>query len=605
MMATFAIIAVGVFFYVTEKLAIEITSLLIVVAFCLLFSLFPMQSDAGENMLSVETLLSGFANPALFAVLALLVMGQGLFHSGALEGIIDLITQDAKRNPRLTIFITFSLVAILSAFLNNTPVVLMFIPILSAIVTRGAMQNGSGFMALSFISVLGGMLTLIGSSTNLLVAGAVKRLGADTIGFFDQTPIGLICAASGLIYITFIMPRILRHHDASPARDTVADVTGRQFIVEIRLRPDDALIGAQSSAGFFPDLAGMTVQMIDGHNGIMIPPFDDYTLQAGDRLFIAATRRELNDLLGQSEHILSSQVTRLTRRSSDKPDDEFMLAELVVAPGSRMISRATYQTGFRHDTECEIIGVQRRARMLRHQLSDIRLEAGDVLLVIGKKSNIERLRTNRDALLMEWSARELPNFKNAARARIIFALTIFAAAVNLVPIVTAALGGALAMLVTGVLNVRQAARGIDLRIFLLVGAALAMSEALMATGGAGTLSSQFLTLFDGASPAVILSAFFLFCAVLTNLLSNNATAVLLTPIAIDLALRLEAPPTAFIMAVIFAANCSFATPIAYQTNLLVMTPGNYRFSDFLKAGTPLILVIWLTYSIVAPIYFGL
>ena len=509
-MATFAIIAVGVFFYVTEKLAIEITSLLIVVAFCLLFSLFPMHSDSGENMLSVETLLSGFANPALFAVLALLVMGQGLFHSGALEGIIDLITQDAKRNPRLTLFITFSLVAVLSAFLNNTPVVLMFIPVLSAIVTRGAVQNGSGFMALSFISVLGGMLTLIGSSTNLLVAGAVKRLGADTIGFFDQTPIGLICAASGLIYITFIMPRILRHHDASPARDTLADVTGRQFIVEIRLRPDDALIGAQSSAGFFPDLAGMTVQMIDGHNGIMIPPFDDYTLQAGDRLFIAATRRELNDLLGQSEHILSSQVTRLARRGSDKPDDEFMLAELVVAPGSRMISRATYQTGFRHDTECEIVGVQRRARMLRHQLSDIRLEAGDVLLVIGSKSNIERLRTNRDALLMEWSARELPNFKNAARARLIFAVTILAAAVNLVPIVTAALGGALAMLVGGVLNVRQAARGIDLRIFLLVGAALAMSEALLATGGAGTLSSQFLALFDGASPAVILSAFFLF-----------------------------------------------------------------------------------------------
>lgn len=605
MMVSFAIILLGVFFYVSERLAMEITSLLIVVAFCLFFSLFPLNSPTGDNLLPMERLLSGFANPALFAVLALLVMGQGLFHSGALEGLIDLITRDAKRSPKTALFITFGLVGILSAFLNNTPVVLMFIPVLTAIVMRGGVTNGSSFMALSFVSVLGGMLTLIGSSTNLLVAGTVKRLGAEPLAFFDQTPLGLICAAAGLVYIVLIMPRLLGRNDTPLSDETQSGLTGRQFIVEVRLRPDDALIGAQSSAGFFPDLAGMTIQMIDGRQGVMLPPFDDYQLHAGDRLFIAATRRELNDLLSQAGHILEPQIKRIRERSIDTEKDEMMLAELVVAPGSRMISRAIYQTGFGHDTNCQIIGVQRRSRMLRHQLSDIRLEAGDVLLVIGNKTDIEGLRTNRDALLMEWSARELPNFKNALKARLIFAAAIAAAALNLVPIVTAALGGALAMMVAGVLNVRQAARGIDLRIYLLVGAALAMSEALIATGGATIVSMQFISLFDGFTTPVILSAFFLLCAFVTNVLSNNATAVLLTPIALDLASRLDAPPTAFIMAVIFAANCSFATPIAYQTNLLVMTPGNYRFTDFVKAGTPLILVIWLTYSIVAPYYFDL
>ncbi len=605
MWISFAVIALGVFFYVSERLAMEITSLLIVVAFCLFFSLFPLLSETGENLLPMERLLSGFANPALFAVLALLVMGQGLFHSGALEGLIDLITRDAKRAPKTALFITFALVGLLSAFLNNTPVVLMFIPVLTAITMRGALTHASSFMALSFISVMGGMLTLIGSSTNLLVAGTVKRLGSQSIGFFDQTELGLICAAAGLLYIIFIMPRLLRQHDDRTSENSREDITGRQFIVEIRLRPNDPLIGASSVAGFFPDLSGMTVQMVDGRDGIMLPPFEDYTLHAGDRLFIAATRRELNDLLSQQDHILETQIERVRQRTIEQEKEELMLAELVVAPGSRMISRAIYQTGFGHDTNCQIIGVQRRTRMLRHQLSDIRLEAGDVLLVIGNKSNIEGLRSNRDALLMEWSARELPNFKNAMKARIIFAVAILSAALSLVPIVTAALGGALAMLVAGVLNVRQAARGIDLRIYLLVGAALAMSEALMATGGAGVVSTQFLALFENASTPVILSAFFLLCAFVTNILSNNATAVLLTPIALDLATRLEAPPSAFIMAVIFAANCSFATPIAYQTNLLVMTPGNYRFSDFIKAGTPLILVIWLTYSFVAPYYFGL
>jgi di/tricarboxylate transporter len=326
-------------------------------------------------------------------------------------------------------------------------------------------------------------------------------------------------------------------------------------------------------------------------------------LQTGDKIFIAATRRELSDALANRDHPLQNQILPLVPDSDD--DSETMLAELVVAPGSRMAGRAVYQTGFSHTTDCFILGVQRRARMLRHELADMRLEAGDVLLVIGGNKNIANLRHNRDTLLLEWSASELPRFENANLARLIFAGTVLAAASGLVPIVVAAMAGAGLMVVTGILNTRQAVRGFDTRIFLVVASALAMAKALTVTGGAAYVTGGFLTLFADSTPAIILSAFFLICAIITNILSNNATAVLFTPLAVSLAQTLGVDPMAFILAVIFAANCSFATPIAYQTNLLVMTPGNFRFSDFMRAGIPLIVLLWISYSLFAPIYFNL
>jgi di/tricarboxylate transporter len=380
--------------------------------------------------------------------------------------------------------------------------------------------------------------------------------------------------------------------------------SGRQFILELRLRVGDPLVGSQTRAGFFPDMPGMTVQTIVAQGKTMLPPFDDYALKAGDRLFIAATRREISDALAISDHPLRAHMMPLVPRATEDEGDDIMLAELVVAPGSRMISRAVHQTGFTHTTDCLIVGVQRRSSMLRHEMANVRLEAGDVLLVIGNNSYIEGLRANRDTLLMEWSARELPRFEKAGTARAIFAAAIGLAASGLLPIVVATLMGATAMVMTGVLNIRQARRGFDLRIFLVVAAALAMANALLATGGADFISDGFLAALDGQSPAIILSAFFLLCAVVTNVLSNNATAVLFTPLAVSLAASMNIDPMAFILAVIFAANCSFATPIAYQTNLLVMGPGNFQFKDFMRAGVPLIIVIWVTYSLFAPWYFG-
>jgi len=598
----FAVIGFAMLAYGSERLSMELTSLLVILIFMLLFTFAPLNDANGELLVSSSDMLTGFANPALITIMALLVMAQGLFQSGALEKLIDQASRRAARSPELAIFTVLIGAMIASAFLNNTPVVLMVIPVLAAMANRASSNASPYMMALSFITILGGMLTLIGSSTNLLVADTAARLGMTELGFFDQTLPGLVLMAVGSVYVLFVMPRILKTRVAG--QDDSDTDSGRQYIIELRLRYGDSLIGSETAAGFLPALSGMTLQMIDSGGQTMLPPFDDHRLQTGDKLYIAATRREIADALAQKDHPLRNHLMRQIP-TRDNNSEDLMLAELVVAPGSRMAQRAIGQTGFTHTTDCLIIGVQRRSRMLRHEMSDIRLKAGDVLLVIGQQSAVEGLRHNRDTLLMEWSARELPRFEKAGPARLIFAATVLAAASGFVPILIAALAGAIAMVTSGVLNVRQASRGFDLRIFLVVAAALAMAQSMEVTGGAAYVSSNFLSLFDNGNPAIVLSAFFLLCAVVTNLLSNNATAVLFTPLAINLAAALDVDPMAFVLAVIFAASCSFATPIAYQTNLLVMTPGNFRFSDFMRAGIPLVIILWLTYSAFAPWYFGL
>jgi di/tricarboxylate transporter len=601
MWASFAIIVAAMLLYAVERYAMEITSLMVLVALLLLFTVFPYRDMGGDILLTPTMILAGFGNPALITIMALLVLAQGLFQSGALEKLIESLSNRAARTPILALVSVLIGATLSSALLNNTPVVLMTIPILTAIAARARANASPYLMCLSYMTILGGMLTLIGSSTNLLVADTAEQLGTVRIEFFDLTLPGLVLLGVGALYVLFVMPRLLTIRDSEVEQDRPDK--GRQYIVELRLRAGDPLVGARTQAGFLPALSGMTVQMIERANSQMLPPFDDIELQTGDKIFIAATRRELSDALANRDHPLQNQILPLVPDSDD--DSETMLAELVVAPGSRMAGRAVYQTGFSHTTDCFILGVQRRARMLRHELADMRLEAGDVLLVIGGNKNIANLRHNRDTLLLEWSASELPRFENANLARLIFAGTVLAAASGLVPIVVAAMAGAGLMVVTGILNTRQAVRGFDTRIFLVVASALAMAKALTVTGGAAYVTGGFLTLFADSTPAIILSAFFLICAIITNILSNNATAVLFTPLAVSLAQTLGVDPMAFILAVIFAANCSFATPIAYQTNLLVMTPGNFRFSDFMRAGIPLIVLLWISYSLFAPIYFNL
>jgi len=608
MWLVFLFIAIAMYAFASEKIALEISSVSVISGLLILFHVFPLIDSTGKNLLTAKKLISGLADPALITVIALLVVGQGIVRTGALEKPIRLLITLRRHHPVLAISVVLCTVLVISAFMNNTPVVVIFIPLMTALAERLHRPTSTLMIPLSYASILGGMTTLIGSSTNLLVSAAAVQAGQPAINFFDISVPGAVLAVTGLIYALVVIPRLLPDREA--VTDGTAPISGKQFIVQLEISANSPLVGEQTVAGQFPSLRNITIRFIQREDKLLLPPFDDMMLRPGDSIAFAGTRKSLTDAFADTPQIMSDFLDIDAPGGSDTGFDpkgkDQTVAEVIIAPASRMIGRALHQINFRYRTGCVVLGIQRRSRMIRtNHMTDIRLEAGDVLLLMGPRTNIMRLRNNPDVLLLEWSTRELPALALAMRARLIFAAIIIGAATGLVPIVVAAVAGATAMVASGCLNIHQASRAIDRRIVLLIWAALALGIAMQATGGAAYIAQTLVGLLAGAPVAVILSLFFLLVAFFTNILSNNATAVLFTPVGISIAKTLGIDPMIFVFAVIFAANCSFATPMGYQTNLLVMGPGHYKFMDFFKAGAPLVILLWIVFSIFAPLYYGL
>lgn len=605
MWVTFAVIGTAIVLFAVEWVSLELVALGVIAALMLLFHFFPVVGPGDVPVLRAEEILSGFANPALITILGLLIIGQALHQTGALEDLSNRMMPQGRGRAQATIWLLLLFAAGVSAFMNNTPVVVMFIPVLAALANRFGPGAGRVLMPLSFVTILGGMTTLIGSSTNLLVANAAEREIGYIMGFFELAVPGGILAAAGIVYTIVAVPRLLPQAATSAAGQ---EADGRQFLAQIALTPGHPLVGVRSTGGLFPALRDVTVLKIERGGEAILPPFDDIELVDGDTLVVAATRTALMAVLKIHQEPISAErqlVASTSNGGAGRPPLNFVMAEAAVAPGSRLEGRFLEHVNFKAQTGCTVIGIQRQRRMPRTRLDSIRLEAGDVLLILGPQDRVIELRSDRDLLVLEGSVTRVPHFAGARAAVGIFALTVFAAATGMVPIVIAALCGAGATILFGCLNVRQATRALDRRIIMLVAASIAMAMALEATGGARFLASQLIAALSGNGHTVVVSAIFLLVALLTNVLSNNATAVLFAPIAISTAIELEANPVPFIHAVIFAANCSFASPIGYQTNLLVMGPGNYRFVDFTRAGTPLLIIIWLGFTILAPWYYGL
>jgi len=584
---TFAVIALTIVGFSLEKLAVETIALAALVALTALFVVAPdilgLQSPLG-----FPDLLAGFANPALVAVLSLIVVGQGLFQTGALDRPSRRLARTAGLKPWAVVALLILFAAVLSAFLNNTPVVVMMIPVLMSLARERRTSPARMLMALNFATIVGGSTTLIGSSTNLLVA-EVARSADIHLRLFDLAVPGLVIAVFAMPYVLFVVPRFF----ARAPSGTEKAQSGKQFIAELVLPDDHPLVGMESVAGLFPGIRDVTIRFVRRGPQLHLPPFEDVKLAAGDLVVFSGIREDIARLV----------TARRGERSGDGAGT-LSLAEAIVAPGARMIGRSPEETGIEQSTGLKVVAVERRGRMSRLAFSDIRLEAGDVLLLSGTDDAFDRQRGNRDILILEKSFAPLPARRDANRAIAIFAALVVVAATGLVPIAIAALSAALLMMVFGCLNVRQARRAFDSRIFMLIGVSIALASAMQATGGAEFLAQELVRATAGGGPHILLCALFALVAVLTNVLSNNATAVLFTPIAISAAAASGAPVLPFVMTVIFAANASFATPIGYQTNLLVMGPGGYRFRDFLIAGAPLTVIAWIVFSLFAPWYYG-
>lgn len=606
MWVTFAIIGAALTAYVAEKWPMELTSLGTICVILVFFEFFPVvPGPQSESGVTPARILQGFANTALIAVLSLLVMGQGIIRTGVLDrGAQWLLDHIRGKVPAaIAILAALCVVAATSGFLNNTPVVVIFIPIMQAMAHRYGISPSRVMMSLSFAAIVGGMTTLIGSSTNLLVNTAMLEIGETPLGFFEFSIPGVILAIVGLVYSVFLVPRILPDR-AGMADSVLPPGAGKQFIVQIEVRAESELIGESAPGGHFKALPQMTVRMIQRGERAILPPFEDVVVVDGDVIVVAATRAILKDAIAEHGELFHPDL-RDGKALEDEDEGapwrqaDQVLAEVMVAPASRLVGQTLRLAGFRYKTGCIVLGIQRRARMIRARITEIRLEAGDVILVQGQRDDIRALRVNRDVVLIESSREDLPSLDHVKRASLIFVTVVALAATGVVPIVVSAFVGAVAMVATGVLNLRQAFRAIDPKITTAIAAALAMSIALRETGGAAFAAHGFLSLLTGAGPVAVLSMLFLIAAIMTNIISNNAVAVLFTPIAVDLAVEVNAPPALFAIAMVFAANCSFASPMGYQTNLLVMGPGHYRFQDFVRAGVPLIFIMWITFTLVA------
>ncbi|NRA30656.1 MAG: SLC13 family permease [Parvularculaceae bacterium] len=594
-----AVVAGAVVLYAADRFAIESVSAAVLVALLVPFSVFPLVDPATQEvLLDPGILLSGFANPALFAILGLLIVGQGMYQSGALEYPTRFLVAAYDKFQGAAVIVIFAFIMIVSAFLNNTPVVVMFVPIIAAIANQGGMTASRLMMPLSFMSILGGMCTTIGSSTNLLAVEAFELAEGVRLDFFALMPLGLVMVAMGSAYM-FFASRFLMPDREGPMEAT--EVDGRQFVAQILVDRGNPLIGEVAKAGRFEDLPDITVRMIQRRDESILPPFDDTTLRLGDKLIVAGTRDALTQILRKKPEILNSFMSET--ETVEGASGELTVVEAVVAPGSRIIGRSIDQIRFRFQTNCVILGLQRRSRMIRTEVSSIRLEAGDVLLILGDRDDVRALRNDRDIIILERSMQMLPDPAHARWAAGIFLGVVGAASTGLLPIAVAAVIGATAMLAAGCLNVRQASRAVDQRVYLLVGVALGLGLALQRTGGADLIASIITPIATAGGITALIAVIFAITAVLTNLLSNNATAVLLIPIGVSAAHTAGIDPMILVLTIIYAANCSFATPVAYQTNLLVMGPGHYKFSDFIRVGVPMTLVLWIGYTLIAPKYF--
>ena len=615
-----ALTGLAMVLFIREDTPLEVISIILLTSMLLFGQVFPLFDERGHNQLDAMALLSGFSNPSLIAVLALLVMGQAMIHTDALRAVTNLFAVSNKKLIWLSIFGIFIFVMTVSAFLNNTPLVIIAIPLIQALAHTAGVSQSRVMIPLSFVAILGGMTTLIGSSTNLLVSSTMTELGYEPLGFFDFVVPGSMMAAVGFIYVIFVVPRLL------PDRATmVSALTGseKEFVAELDVAADSKLIGMECVQGRFPKLGDLRTKLIQRGGHLILPPFEGYMIEKGDTLIVAATRSTLSTLLANHPGFVLSEEKRAVLEDDDDEDDDEasnapegaqtrILAEIMISPTSRLVDMTLEHVGFAKQYEVAVLGIQRRARAVRRKLGRLRLQAGDVLLIAGRQSAVNTMRSTADFIVLSGSKKDIPRLGKAPLATIIFLGAIASAAMGVLSIPVAAIAGATGMIVTGCMTLRQATRAIDRKIFLLVGAMLALGSALQATGGAEYIADLLINMPFITTPLSMLAVLFLVVALCTNLLTNNACAILFTPIAMNLANNISVPSDlpydisfVFAVTVIFAANCSFASPIGYQTNLLVMGPGHYRFRDFIKSGVPLIFILWITYLFIAKYYFGI
>jgi len=569
----FAILAGALLLFVTEALTIDMVALAIIVAL------------AFSGVLTPTEAVSGFANPAVITIAALFVVSAGLVRTGALAFVAEKIIQLSGRSPVKVLLISMLTVGVISAFMNNTPVIVIFLPIMLGIAHKLGISASKLLMPLTFASTFGGSCTLIGTSTNIIVSSLSESQGFGELGMFEFAKLGIVLGVAGILYIILIGRRLI------PERRTVTGILAgqgvREYMTELVLDKGTPITGKLLRNTFFARYSDLRELQIIRDDEIIWPPLQNVALKEGDILLVRGSATDIMSIQSQDGIGLFPELTSEAIRLGAS---HTTLAEFVIMPNSELENRTVKGFGFHERFNAVVVAVQRRGAHLREKIGRMRLRMGDVLLVLAGSESLERLRSSSDLALIEGTTKPVLEKQKGPIALGIIVAIVILASLNIAPVLILAVAGAFLMVLTRCVSPVHAYQAINIPILVLLAGTIPLGYAMEKTGGAELVATNLMDLMSQFGPHAQLAVMYVLTVMLTAMMSKNATAVLMVPIAISSAIAAGLNPKAFIMVVAFGVSASFATPVGCQNNALVYGPGGYRYVDFMKVGIPLNII---------------
>ena len=580
------ILLITLYLLISEKIPIDLTSIGLMAALILTGLLPPTEAVAG------------LANPAVITVGGMFLISQAMIRTGIVSFIGEKVVYFSRGNANLALFLIVLIVAAASAFMNNTPVVVLFIPVVMTMCCEFGLSPSKFLIPVSYASILAGTCTLIGTSTNIIVSDLSASYGYGGISMFELALVGLPVLIFGIGFIMLSSFRIMP--STSNPTCELADENKYQYLAELHIPRGSPLVGKDPLIALTEKHPGVEVLELIRYSHVYYPGRDKVTLSPDDLLLIKASANNIVEILHDGSADLPLSERGLTFNSSG---NHLMLVELIIPPQSTLPRQRLRDTELLRDPDLHLIAIKRNnLRYTEQALRDITLRIGDILLLWCPATKLEHLRAQADVIIVEHIHHTIVHRRKARIAGIIFAGFIISAAMGLANIMVCVLTAVFLMAMTGCLQLRDAYRSIQPNVLLLIAATIGLGLAMERTGASKIYADVFLSLFSGMPPLIVLGGIIFLTSISTQLLSNNATAVLIMPLAISTALKLGLSPKPFIMGVCFGASACFATPIGYQTNLLVYGPGGYRFADYLKLGLPLNLMVILAATVLIPLF---